>query len=271
MVRKWACLIGLKILDLVLSNYVKLHNPRSCWQMRTFTCHLAPPTDSDGRYLKLRPPPALSIDLAGPVSLRKITISATPKFHAFIANMSYNNDNQILLSQPRTPNLPRCPSTPHSELILLSDVSQRRDVEDLHSTEPKNAPQTPAAEHNRLRAGQINHQLLATPSESPETLSHNPFSIAGRPQIANYDHTRRMQTRVAVRDHLRYPHYFQVVPLREAQEHNMSVQRETIIMTRSGKLAPIYRGPLVASEMQGGHPEEAVSAMFPIYILLTNV
>lgn len=168
--------------------------------------------------------------------------------------MSHDGNSQILSSKQRTQNIRRRPCNPQNEPFLVPDLPLGPALEVIGS---KDALRT--AKGHRLNAGRIDDQFLVLSSSA--TPSNYPSSVAGRTQDSDSGHAKRMQTRVALRDHLKSPHHFQVVSLSEA---HVSVQREAAAAHSSRSASLEKRKTIVA--LRGGHPEEAscsVSIMLP--------
>jgi hypothetical protein len=122
---------------------------------------------------------------------------------------------------------------PPKNAILLPNLSPRPtlDVDKLSSPEFRDALQT--AKENRSNDGPSNCRLRTTLSSETLSPSH-PNATSHITQDSDGDHTKRMHTRVAVRDNLKAPHHFQIVPLHEVKRLRVPVG-PTIPLVPPGK------------------------------------
>jgi hypothetical protein len=128
-----------------------------------------------------------------------------------------HNNNLFIASKPPTR---RHPLTSPSGPILLPNLSPRPtlDVDQLGSPEFRDALQ--AAKQSRSNDDPSNH-LLRSPLSSDPLATHSMIIL---PHDLDGDHTRRMQTCVAIRDNLKSPHHFQIIPLHEVKRLRVPVR-----------------------------------------------
>lgn len=139
--------------------------------------------------------------------------------------MSRNhNDTTFSPSGPPARNQRKLPVPPKNGPVLLPNLSPRPtlNVDELGSPEFRDALHA-AQEHNLKSNDEANTPRI--PSQLPSDtrlLGHTVLPLYTT-QESDDDHTRRMQTRVAVCDNSKSPHHFQVVPLYDAKRLNVHV------------------------------------------------
>jgi hypothetical protein len=125
--------------------------------------------------------------------------------------MFRHNDSILAASRPPSPGQRRSPVPPTNGPILLPNLSSRLPLdEELGSPEFRDALQT--AKENRSEDGPTTCRI-PSPLPSGTLLPSYPISHSHRTQDLDSDHTKRMQTRIAIHDNLKSPHPFQIIPL----------------------------------------------------------
>ncbi|KIM84045.1 hypothetical protein PILCRDRAFT_819077 [Piloderma croceum F 1598] len=178
--------------------------------------------------------------------------------------MSRNNTNMFILSKPHTRRQQRYPVAPQSGPILLPNLSPRPTLDEGQLGSPEFRDALQAAKQSRSNDGSSHHLLRSPlssdplPSDSSSTLPHD---LEG-------DHTRRMQTCVAIRDNLKSPHHFQIMSLHEVKRLRVPVRpKPPAVLSRKLSTTREKRETLMAPQSHEGYATTSVSIICTCIVL----